>query len=153
DPPNERWYRWQDRPYFVEHCKRFGVQEMDFGFCDLEGRILHLLELKDYSRPGELPPALVDELVQKATDCLLLLGSIWHGLPHAEGLKRDLHEEWHQKPVHAGGLRLIFVVKLAEQSHRADMQPMLDKLRNKLAGRLELFALRQIATVELLDHW
>jgi len=94
DPPNDRAFRWQDRPYFVEHCKRFGVQEMDFGWCDQEGRILYLLELKDCSRTDQPPRDYVDELVQKATDCLLLLGSVWHTLPHADGIRSDLFEEF-----------------------------------------------------------
>src|ERR1700742_2639657 len=118
DPPSERYFRWQDCPYFVDHFKRYGLHEMDFAWWDPQEETMNLLEFKDYSLPSsdKLPPTLINEFVQKATDCVLLLGSIWHDLPHAEGLKRELYEAWHEKPRNAQSMRLTFVIKVADRT-------------------------------------
>lgn len=151
DPPDTT-VRLEAAPYFVEHFKRYGLGEMDFVWWDPAQQIVHLLELKDYSLRS-LPPDLVGELVQKATDCLLLLGSIHYGLPHADGIKGMLPSACHAKPTRAGAIRLTFVLKMARPDQAYELQSMRDALLNRLKGRLELLGLRPFTTVLLLDQW
>ncbi len=152
DPPVDGYFRLEVAPYFKSVFKGRGLCEMDFGWWDPTEKTLHLLELKDYSVKA-LPDNLVDDLVQKATDCLLLLGSMYYGLPHAEGIKEDFPENSHVKPNRPAMLRLTFVLKTAARDHALPLQQMRDKLKNKLNGRLELLDLRSSTEILLLDHW
>ncbi len=152
DPRENEFFRFEEAAYFRKVFKGRGLCEMDFGWWDAKDQVLHLLELKDYSvKP--LPPNFVDELVQKATDCLLLLGSIYYGLPHAEGIKGDVPSACHAKPQRPASLQMTFVLKTSAKDHALALQPMRDAVTNRLAGRLELLDLRQAAKVVIVDHW
>jgi hypothetical protein len=147
DPPHARCFRWDTCPDF-KTFKRFGLAEMDFGWRDEATATLHLLELKDYSTDPYSDDWLIGELVQKATDCLLLLASVWYELPRGDAIRSCLPDEWHE---HADGqpIQLNFVLKTADVVPLHSLQ---DKLRNKLLGRQELLALRTVTTVYLVNH-
>lgn len=162
DPP-EGYFRWQDAPYFALHFKGIGLCEMDFAWHDPAKDVLHLLEVRDYSRAdrqdlwfkaGDRQTLdIVHELVQKATDSLLLLSSMWYGLPHAAGLQADVPRVWHVRPEPPRALRVTFVLKLATDAQTAALQPMQDSLRNRLKGRLRLLGLEsKVVLVQLLPH-
>ncbi len=148
DPPHARCFRWDASDYFRVTGKRYGLAEMDFAWCDETTMALHLLEVKDYSTDPQLPAWLINDLVQKGTDCLLLLASVWYRLPHGDSIRACLPDEWHE---HAEGqpINLTFVLKTAEN---VALQPLQDQLRQKLKGRQELLALRTVTTVSLVNH-
>lgn len=78
NPPNERAFRLSTSG-LADTLKRFGVQEMDFAWWDGPKQTMNLLELKDYTKGTFRADHYVNECAQKATDCLLLLASIWYG--------------------------------------------------------------------------
>lgn len=155
DPPHERCFRIDQSKLAEALCKRFGVQEMDFGWWDESQRIMYLLEVKDYAQAGASFSAdhYLNECIQKATDCLLLLASIWYGLPYGSDVKLSLPEEWHARPAAPPRLHLYFVIKTPEASKdMLGMDALQAKARDKIKGRLELLQVRSATTLFLLDH-
>ncbi|MEQ8969819.1 MAG: hypothetical protein RIE73_05425 [Coleofasciculus sp. C1-SOL-03] len=79
-PDTER-FRFQDcSGYKTLNGKN--LSEMDFGWWDSTKNSLWLLDVKDYSHltPTErLPDYLLENLVNKATDSLLILSAVWFG--------------------------------------------------------------------------
>lgn len=147
DPPHARCFRWDTCPDF-KIFKGLGLAEMDFGWRDETTGTLHLLELKDYSTRDLSPDWLIGDLVQKATDSLLLLASVWYGFPRGDAIRACLPDEWHEH-AERQPIQLNFVLKTADVVPLHDLQ---DRLRNKLLGRQELLALRTVTTVYLVNH-
>jgi hypothetical protein len=159
DPPHDRCFR-PDQQDPIKALKGLGLHEMDFAWWDPARRTMHLLEVKDYSRPAaklEQGP-LVNECVQKATDSILLFASIWYGLPYAARLRAWVPEEWHEKPREPSSLSLFFVFKIPEPPDRGPQSQSIAwttleaNARNRLKARRELFQLSAIAEVFLMDH-
>jgi len=160
DPPHDRCFRLDQ----CEHGKRLfqelGLQEMDFAWWHEPDQAMHLLEVKDYSLPRASfnPDHYANECVQKATDCLRLLASIWYGLPYGDRARDCVPEEWHSLPAGPLRLRLFFVAKVPEPTgERPTKDPFgLDGLearaRNKMRARLELFQVSKATTLFLMDH-
>jgi hypothetical protein len=151
--PHDRCFRL-DLCQRVRELKGRGLAEMDYGWWDPGARTMHLLELKDYSPPNPRLESnfLLDECAQKATDCLLVLASVWHDLPLGPHLVECIPEEWRVRPAAAVRLQLTFVVKTSDPTDLEALIKLQDRLRNKLGGRLELFQVRDRATVLVLDH-
>jgi hypothetical protein len=84
DPPNERTFRLSESEIAGTLFQGFGVQEMDFGWWDEPAQTMNLLEVKDYSEKLFNEEHYLNECIQKATDCLLLLASIWYNLPYGQ---------------------------------------------------------------------
>jgi hypothetical protein len=71
-----------------------------------EGQTRWLVELKDYSETGgasdpqkrQIVDYLDREFVDKAKDCLLVLGSVWHHLPKQALLEPNLPSVFRQLP-------------------------------------------------------
>lgn len=155
DPPHDRCFRLDQSELAEGLFKRFGVQEMDFGWWDELQQIMHMLEMKDYARAGVSFNAdhYLNECVQKATDCILLLASIWYGLPYGPQVKGCVPNEWHVRPAVPPRLHLFFVIKVPETSKDAlGMDALQARARNKMKGRLELLQVRSATTLFLLDH-
>ncbi|XYH96293.1 hypothetical protein ACMHYB_52340 [Sorangium sp. So ce1128] len=131
-----------------------GVAEMDFGWWDPAERTMHLLELRDYSRPEQRIAVdfLVAECVQKATDCLLMLVSVWHAVPAGPALSGCVPEEWRKRPDGGERVRLTFVVKRSNTDDRTALGPLQSRVRDKLRGRLELLQLGVTTMVFVMDH-
>ena len=89
NPPNDRCFRLDHSPHASTLFRSMGVQEIELGWWESAKQTMHLLEVKDYSRPGASfdHQHFLNECLQKATDCLLLLASIWYGLPCAPDAK------------------------------------------------------------------
>lgn len=153
EPPHGECFR-------LEHCapvralKGQGLAEMDFAWRDAAEQTIHLLEVRDYSLPERALSVdfLVHECVQKATDCLLMLVSVWHDLPAGPALRGDLPDTWHAWPGEHGRLSLTFVLKTSAQNDRVSIAQLETRVRDKLKGRLELLHLRRITTVRIMDH-
>jgi hypothetical protein len=133
--------------------KRFGIQEMDFAWWDAPEQTMNLLEVKDYSRTGSFSAEhYVNECAQKATDCLLLLGSIWYGLPYGPRVSECVPEEWHTLPVTPRRLHLYFVMKEPQSKDPLGMSALQDKVKSKVKGRIELLDLTSATTLFLMNH-
>ena len=151
DPPHGRCFRLDQGEHAATLFKSFGVQEMDFGWWDAAKQAMHLLEVKDYSRPDASfnHEHFLNECLQKASDCLLLLASIWYDLPCAPQARDSVPDERHTRPADPPRLDMFFVVKVAESGRgEAVRDPLgLDQLQvDQVAGFLgladELVALR-----------
>jgi hypothetical protein len=158
DPPHARAFRL-DRSLLADSLfKSFGVQEMDFGWWDEPQQTMNLLEVKDYSEAYLNPEHYLNECIQKATDCLLVLASIWYNLPYGLRARDCFPDEWHMRPSAPPRLHLYFVKKSrSSMTARATQDTVgIDALqaqaRNKLRGRLELLQVRQSTTLFLMDH-
>lgn len=153
DPPHAECFR-------LEHCdhvkalKGHGVAEMDFAWWEAGREAIHLLEVRDYSDPAHKLAVdfLVHECVQKATDCLLMLASVWYGLPAGERLRECVPETWQRRPAERGHVFLTFVIKTTTQNDKVSIGQVQNRVRDKLKGRLELLELRGSTTVQIMDH-
>lgn len=159
-PPTTAWFRFQDCASF-QPLKKVGVAEMDVGFVAADGKQRWLVELRDFSHSGnpdgfavaESVERMQQEFVTKAKDSLLVLGSMWHSLPYGPQLAGDIPSDFQQRPTEANRLRLAFVVKTDEpRRFRASVQPIQDKLRNRIQGQPELLGVRRFCDVFLWDH-
>lgn len=160
EPGPHSWFRFDACKSF-QPLKGNGVCEMDFGWYEADRKTQWLLELRDYSASGKpvdlaQPDSrafLIQEFAQKAKDSLLLLGSLWHDLPCAEVLRRDLPAAFHQMPSAQERLKLVFVVKTdTPTSFQSAAQPLKDSLTNRLKGQSHLLGVLGCCDVLLLDH-
>ena len=77
--PKEQHFRFQDCEIYKQLSGQ-KLKEMDFGWWQKEQNRLWLIEIKDYAHlttEERLPNHLLDNLVDKATDSLLMLASCW----------------------------------------------------------------------------
>jgi hypothetical protein len=118
---------------------------MDFGYWHEEHGCVVLLELKDYSRPTPLPSDLLDELVAKGRDGLLMTHAVWSG----RGAGRELAEQLPDVFRAEARVRLCFVMKLGRQEV-VSLRPLRDLLKYRVLVYAELLGLK--ASVQLLDH-
>ncbi len=160
EPPTDDWFRLEDCAGF-KSLKGVGVHELDFSWFDRDRNILWLFELKDYSETGgasdpqkqQTVDYLDREFVDKAKDCLLVLGSVWHNLPKKALLEPDLPPVFRQLPSQDRRLKLAFVVKTDEpQRFSSSAGPLQDRLRSKIKGQCELLGIREHCEVFLFDH-
>jgi hypothetical protein len=160
DPPHDRCFRLDQSAHAGVLFKSLGVQEMDFGWWDEAKQAMRLLEVKDYSRPESKfnHELFLNECLQKATDCLLLLASIWYTLPCAHQARDSVPEEWYTRPAAPPRLDMFFVVKVAE-SGRGEavgdplgLEQLQARARNKMRGRLELLGVRPATMLFVMDH-
>ena len=158
EPPHERCFRLDQAEFSGTLFKRFGVQEMDFGWWDASQRAMRLLEVKDYSVAAFNAEHYLNECLQKATDSLLLLASVWYGLPYGPQVRGCLPEEWHARPGAETRLHLFFVIKVSESTDAGPtkdplgMDALEAKARNKMRGRLEMLQVLPATTVFLMNH-
>ncbi len=158
NPPHEHAFRLSDSALADTLFKRFGVHEMDFAWWDEPAQTMNLLEVKDYSTAPFVAEHYVNECAQKATDCLLLLASMWYGLPYGPSVSECVPDEWHTRPVAPPRLHLFFVLKEPPSADaRATKDPfgmsaLEDKVRNRMRGRIELLKLTPATKLFLMNH-
>ena len=150
-PPHERSFRLSASA-LSDTFKRFGIQEMDFAWWNEPQQTMNLLEVKDYSTGSFSAEHYVNECAQKATDCLLLLGSIWYGLPYGPKVRECVPDEWHTLPVAPPRLHLFFVMREPQSTDPLGMSALEGRVRNKMRGRLELLNLTRATTLFLMNH-
>jgi len=144
-------FRFQDCPSY-QNLNGQNLSEMDFGWWDANKNTLWLLEVKDYSHltPLErLPDHLLDKLINKATDSLLILASVWFGSQKGKEICRDIPGSCHNFPVDPRKIKIVFVLKLTDANIKLQLSPLKTRLKNKLTGRLLLF---DVSHVTLTDH-
>lgn len=150
DPPHERAFRLSASA-LSSTFKRFGIQEMDFAWWDEPAQTMKLLEVKDYTKGTFSADHYVNECVQKATDCLLLLASIWYGLPYGPKVRECVPDEWHVLPAAPPRLHLFFVMKEPQSRDPLGMSALEDQVRSKVKGRIELLHLTPATRVFLMN--
>lgn len=160
EPGDEDWFRFECCSGF-KPLKGLGVMEMDFGWYASKTQTPWLIELRDYSQSGnpeglhsqQSLDYLIRECVEKAKDSLLLLGSVWYGLPKKVQLAPDLPAAFLRLPTSDRALKLAFVVKTDEpKSFLLATQALKDRLNGKLNGQRELLGIRDRCEVLLMDH-
>jgi hypothetical protein len=125
-PPGEAWFRFAEvPPYRTQLCGR-GITEMDFAYWDAVRGCLVLLELKDYAG-REAPTHLVDSLIAKGRDCLIMLQSAWRG--GNSGLGVDLALALPERLRVRSRVQLIFVLKVDGATRMPPVNAMRDKLK------------------------
>lgn len=127
------------------------LKEMDFGWWQADKKVLWLIEIKEYESltPTErLPAHLLNNLVNKATDSLLMLAALWAKTNKGLELAKCLPSSIHQFP---GRVKLFFIFKVAEDQtlFRNHFGSLKDALKNQLRGKRALFDIKHIT---LVDH-
>ena len=148
--PDEGCFRIADCRTYQELSGK-QLKEMDFGWWDKDNSKIILLELKgkeiwDGWTPGQSASArLIENLVAKATDMLLILSAVWLKTEIGSELSLELPGSV------AGGLQAIKFVFLVDTP--ATQIPLLSNLKDKLnqilAGRMQLFGIRHATLVHL----
>ncbi|MEP7119513.1 MAG: hypothetical protein ABJE95_01330 [Byssovorax sp.] len=152
NPPHERAFRLSDSALSGPLFKGFGVQEMDFGWWDEPEQTMNLLEVKDYTKGTFSAEHYVNECAQKATDCLLLLASIWYALPYGLEVRECLPVEWRTLPIAPPRVHLFFVMKEPQSTDPVGMSALQDRVRSKMRGRIELLKLTPATKLFLMNH-
>jgi hypothetical protein len=151
--PEETAFRFADMRAYGK-LKGCQVSEMDFGWRNEEKGAVCLMEIKDYSAPGQslsreqLTEHLIPKLVAKGRDCLLFLRAAWNGLSELAGaLREELPSSCRvDQPV-----RLFFVLKRDSKLLAAELPMFLkDKLTADLRAYASILGIR--ASVILVDH-
>lgn len=130
-----------------------GLKEMDFGWWESSSSTLWLMELKDYSRlsPAEqLPADLFDGFMNKATDSLLMLASVWFNSAKGAEICHCLPLSCQSFPSRPQKIKLVFLLNV--DSYRIpELEALRDRIKNRLKGRVALFDLT-VNNIILLDH-
>jgi len=123
------------------------LKEMDFGWW--RDDTLWLIEIKEYANltsNEQLPAHLLDNFVNKATDSLLMLASLWAETNHGLKLAPCLPPQIHKFPKR---LKLFFILKIDKVIFKSQIIHLKDALKNRLRGRLILFDVKHVS---LVDH-
>jgi hypothetical protein len=115
--PDGDSFRLQDCASYIS-LKGKNLSEMDFGWWDATKETLWLLDIKDYSHlsPSEkLPDYLLEKLIKKVTDTLLILSSAWlsNSLQGKE-VCADLLTLCQNFPTNFKKLKIVFVLKIID---------------------------------------
>ena len=150
-PLNEE-FRFGDCPAY-RTLSGANLKEMDFGWWDTAKNTLWLMEVKDYSRltlEERLPVDLFDTFVNKATDSLMMLASVWFSSAQGTSISACLPTSCRSFPFHPHKIKLVFLLKV--NSHTIpEIETLRDWLKNRLKGRVALFDMA-VTNVILLDH-
>jgi hypothetical protein len=127
---------------------------MDFGWWQEEKNTLWLIEMKDYAHltPEEcLPNHLLNNLVNKATDSLLMLATCWAKTGKGREFLPCLPTSLQQFPEHQEHLKLklFFILKIDAAMFKDEIDALRYELNNRLRGRVALFNIRYVS---LVDH-
>jgi hypothetical protein len=128
------------------------LSEMDFGWWESAKNILWLLDVKDYShltKKEKMPEYLLENLISKAADSLLILSAVWSGTAKGQEICLDLPPSCRTFPRAPKRLKLVFVLKLTKHHRKTDLGPLKTRLSARLKGRIALF---DITNVTLADH-
>lgn len=141
-PPSGEWFRFADCPTYQKLCYA-GIAEMDFAYWDAARDRLVLLEVKDYTG-REAPTHLVNSLIAKGRDCLIMLQSAWRG---DAGTGASLCHELPERLRRPSRLQLIFVLKVDDQTRMRPLAEMRDQLRWSLRAYTALLGLEGSTTL------
>lgn len=149
--PDGESFRLQDNPAYQKLKGKY-LAEMDFAWWDTSQQILWLLDVKDYSQltPSErLPDYLLDKLINKVTDSLMILSSVWINSEQGQQIKIGLPTSCQTFPLKPRRLKIVFVLKIQNPTLKADLSPLKTRLVDRLKGRLALF---DLSNITLVDH-
>jgi hypothetical protein len=113
---------------------------MDFGWIAPDGDAVWLLEVKNFDHSDAEPfdrDALFDDLVQKATDGLLMLASMWACVGVGPGLLRDVQATCPGFPPAPVTVRLVLMLKFKGADAQMQAMTLGDEVRTRLRGRMK----------------
>ncbi len=150
--PEGECFRFQDCASY-KPLKGKKLSEIDFGWWDSAKNTLHLLEVKDYSTlPAleRLPEHLLDKLINKVTDTLMLLASAWVGSLQGQQICSDLPVSCQKFPFKPQKIKIVIVLKISDDTKiKEELSVLKVRLKDKMKGRLKLFDIEHIT---LVDH-
>jgi hypothetical protein len=109
--PDDEHFRFQDCQAY-KGLSGANLKEMDFAWWQNETKTLWLIEIKEYANLSSeecLPDYLLDNLVNKATDSLLMLAAMWSKTNQGLKLAACLPPIFHR---FSGRLKLFLYSKL-----------------------------------------
>jgi hypothetical protein len=145
--PDDHSFRLQDCQVYKKLSGK-NLSEMDFGWYDITKNILLLLEIKEYSElqpEDKLIERLLPKLVDKATDTLLILSSIWSKSAKGQELATDLPVSCQNFPQR---IKIVFVFNIHNPQLKMILPILKTKLNSRLKGRIALFDLRDITLTD-----
>jgi hypothetical protein len=151
--PKGEHFRFQDCKVYKKLSGQ-KLKEMDFCWWQKEQNRLWLIEIKDYahlSTEERLPNHLLDNLVDKATDSLLMLATCWAKTGKGREFSACLPLPIQQFPEHPEQLKLklFFILKIDVNMFKDEIDALRYRLNDRLRGRVALFNIRYVS---LVDH-
>jgi hypothetical protein len=151
--PEGEHFRFQDCEIYKQLSGK-KLKEMDFGWWQKQQNRLWLIEIKDYAHlttEERLPKHLLDNLVDKATDSLLMLANCWAKTGKGREFSSCLPPAIQQFPEHPEQLKLklFFILKINVAMFKDEIDALRYELNDKLRGRVALFNIRYVS---LVDH-
>ncbi|AFY72059.1 hypothetical protein Pse7367_3836 (plasmid) [Thalassoporum mexicanum PCC 7367] len=149
--PNNQCFRFCDLNTY-KGLKGKQLKEVDFCWWDSSRNTFWLLEVKDYSHLTsieKLPDHLLENLTNKITDSLLILGAAWSGTNKGQNILHELPSTFRIFPMTPHKMKIVCILKLTEHHKKVYLKPLKDNLNNRLAGRVALFDLQRVT---LIDH-
>ncbi len=118
--PDAAWFRFESTATYSRLRGR-ALKDMDFGYFDEAESRLVLVELSSYSKSADPPVSklLLQEMITKARDALLMLQAAWRAHGEGKALVRELPEPCRKE----ARVRVCFVIKLTPE-HRAALTPI-----------------------------
>ncbi len=162
---HDTWFRLSEmEPYRRLSGKR--LKEMDFGYWDGGSETLWLIELKGIEvwfdpkdddcspEPIDQMPVprarqerLVDDLVGKATDSLMILSAVWSGTSSGKSFASLFPDSVSVFPG-AGRIRMLFVLDVPDR-RKSLLSLVRDQVNKFLMGRLNLFDFKSASVVDV----
>jgi len=128
------------------------LKDIDVCWFDPSSGILYLMEFKDYANPHFLANSSLndelDDLINKATDMLMILASIWSNSQKGQEYKNEIPNSCCSLP---RKIKIFFVFKLITAQIQNDIPAITTKLRNRLKGRAALFDMNTANDVMIID--
>ncbi|HAG82763.1 MAG TPA: hypothetical protein DCL61_16765 [Cyanobacteria bacterium UBA12227] len=91
----------------------------------------------------------MEKLINKITDSLLILSSVWSGSIQGQKICAELPIFCHTFPIQPQKIKIVVVLKITSTHLKPELSPLKTRLLDKLRGRLQLF---DITNVTLVDH-
>jgi len=151
--PEGKHFRFQDCQAYKSLSGQ-NLKEMDFGWWQEDKNILWLFELKDYANLTLnecLPNHLLDNLITKAMDSLLMLAACWAKTGKGREFLSCLPSPVQNFPMHPEQLKLklFFILKIDVNMFKDEIDALKYELNNRLRGRIALFNIKHVS---LVDH-
>jgi hypothetical protein len=155
---NNNYFRFCECPTYKQ-LSGSHLKEMDFGWWDQDKNYLYLMELSDFS---SLTPEqksvdqLVEEIILKTTDCLLMLCAIWINSEKGKNLCKEISSTCLDFPSNLCKLKIIFVYKIESSQSSGWLSPILDRLRSRIKDKdskvFKLLDINYLNDIQLLNH-
>lgn len=139
--PDDRTFRFEECATYRNHLKAHELKEMDFGWItDTDPPAVWLAEVSNYGLGPEAQTVgvsdFLDEAVQKISDSLLMLSTVWAQTSAGQRLRHDIEQTCPNFPEHVVDLRVAVLLGFGGTDAPQKIQAVANTLRPRLKGRM-----------------